>query len=179
MNLLAESRPEETEIKSEAAFQKLVASVSDLPAQPRTPRSFVDRGRFPEEAGHEETTREDTPSDDDEPDAEEGPFAFSAPTGTQPINIRRPTHTPSGSIASSINGDDAGMCISEASSSFGATAMDIDQVIGLCCTLGGPSPTFPDLLAAVGFSSVDLYDSKPDQSMEIHPSADSKCRALE
>ncbi|KAF8913061.1 hypothetical protein CPB84DRAFT_1760258 [Gymnopilus junonius] len=148
LNLLAESRPEDTEIKSEAAFQKLVASVSELPLQPRTPRSFVDRGRYPEEVGQEETTREETPSDD-EPETEEGPFAFSAPSGTQPINIRRLTHTPSGSIAGSVNGDDTGMSISETSSSFGATAMDVDQPLG--------SP----LLTSIGANSINQWRYTP------------------
>ncbi|KAF9566118.1 hypothetical protein CPC08DRAFT_658277, partial [Agrocybe pediades] len=129
LNLLSESRPEEVEIKSEAAFQKLVASVSDLPVQPRTPRTFADRGRYPEEAGHEEQVREDTPSDD-EAEADEGPFAFSAPTGTQPINIIRKSHTPAGSMSGSINGEDAGMSISETSSSFGTVAMDVDIPMG-------------------------------------------------
>ncbi|KAH9486554.1 hypothetical protein JR316_0000619 [Psilocybe cubensis] len=124
LNLLAESRPEEIEIKSEAAFQKLVASVSELPAQPRTPRALADRGRYPEEAVHEEVTREETPSDD-ELELDEGPFAFSTPSGTQPINIMKP-RTPGGSISGSINGDELGMSISETSSSLGAAAMDID-----------------------------------------------------
>ena len=135
MTLLAqEARPEEAEFKSEAAFQRLVASVSDLPIQPRTPRP-VDRGRYPEEAGkEEEATREDSPSDDEQEKTEEVPFAFNPHvTTTQPINIQRPssrTITPAGSIAGSIagsvNGDDAGMSISETSSSFGA-AMDVDM----------------------------------------------------
>ena len=125
LNLLAESRPEDAEVKSEAAFQRLVASVSELPAAPRTPRTFTDRGRYPEEAGQEENTREDSPSDDEEPEAEEGTFAFSAPppSATQPINIMKPR-----TRAGSINGDDAGMSISETSSSFGAIVMDVDGV---------------------------------------------------
>lgn len=104
----------------------MVASVSDLP---RTPRPLTDRGRYPEEAPPEEVTREDSPSDD-ELEADEEPFSFVAPvaTGTQPISIKRPrTHTPAGSITSSINGDDNGMSISETSSSFGG-GMDIDAV---------------------------------------------------
>jgi hypothetical protein len=128
---LAESRPEDAEVKSEAAFQKMVASVSELPAQPRTPRALADRGRYPEEAAPEEIAREETPSDDEQ-EVEEGPFTFSTPattTGTQPIAIKRPrTHTPAGSITSSINGDDNGMSISETSSSWGGAAMDIDAV---------------------------------------------------
>lgn len=128
---MAESRPEEAEVKSEAAFQKLVASVSEVPLQPRTPRALADRGRYPEEASSEEVTREETPSDDElEPSNDGGPFSFSAPppTGTQPIAIKKRTHTPAGSIAGSINGDEPGMSISETSSSFGGAAMDIDAV---------------------------------------------------
>ncbi|KAG2045065.1 hypothetical protein BDR03DRAFT_1022561 [Suillus americanus] len=49
LNLLAEPRPEEDELQSEAAFQRLLASYSDLPSQPRTPRAPSDRGRYPEE----------------------------------------------------------------------------------------------------------------------------------
>lgn len=134
MTLLAqESRPEDAEAKSEAAFQRLAASISELPLQPRTPRAPIDRGRYPEEAGQEEeVTREDSPSDDDEPEVtEEGSLALNfTPTGTQPINIQRPasrTTTPAASVAGSINGDDTGMSISETSSNFG-TAMDIDMV---------------------------------------------------
>lgn len=103
-----------------------MASCSELPAQPRTPRTFTDRGRYPEEAVREETTQEESPSDD-ESETEEGQFAFSALSGTQPINIQK-GHTPSGSIAGSFNGDDLNMSISETSSSFGAAAMDIDMV---------------------------------------------------
>ncbi len=130
MTLLAqEARPEDAEVKSEAAFQRLVSSVSDLPSQPRTPRAFPDRGRYPEEASREEVTREETPSDDDEraPEVPTNP----PPSGTQPINIMRKsssrTITPAGSVAGSVYGDDAGMSISETSSSFGA-AMDVDMV---------------------------------------------------
>ena len=97
-----------------------------MPAQPRTPRTFTDRGRYPEEAVREENTQEESPSDD-ESDTEEGQFAFCAISDTQPINIRKPL-TPAGSIAGSFNGDDLNMSISETSSSFGAAAMDIDIV---------------------------------------------------
>jgi len=106
-----------------------VASVSELPAAPRTPRTFADRGRYPEEAGQEENTREDSPSDDDGPEVEEStlPLSTFPPSGTQPINIMKP-RTPAGGTAGNINGDDAGMSISETSSSFGAIAMDVDGV---------------------------------------------------
>lgn len=122
MNLLAESRPEENEVKSEAAFQRLISSSTGLPTQPRTPRVAADRGRYPEEAGQEEEPqREDTPSDDED-EADDAPFAFSAPGGSQPISIQKP-RTPVGSS----NGDDIYMSISE-SSSFGTVAMDVDLV---------------------------------------------------
>lgn len=122
MNLLAESRPEENEVKSEAAFQRLISSSTGLPTQPRTPRVAADRGRYPEEAGQEEEPqRDDTPSDDED-EADDAPFAFSASGGSQPISIQKP-RTPVGSS----NGDDLYMSISE-SSSFGTVAMDVDLV---------------------------------------------------
>jgi hypothetical protein len=122
MNLLAESKPEENEVKSEAAFQRLISSSTGLPTQPRTPRVAPDRGRYPEEAGQdEEPQREDTPSDDDD-ETDDAPFAFSASGGSQPISIQNP-RTPAGSS----NGDDLYMSISE-SSSFGTVAMDVDLV---------------------------------------------------
>jgi hypothetical protein len=120
LNLLAESRPEEAEVKSEAAFQRLITSCSDLPLQPRTPRTATDRGRYPEEAVHEETQREDTPSDDEEGDGTEEPFAFSASGGSEPINIQKPL-TPAGSV----NGDGMIMSVSETSSDY---AMEVDMV---------------------------------------------------
>lgn len=111
-------------MKSEAAFQRLLHSSSEVP---RTPRPFIDRGRYPEEAGREEETqREGTPSDD-ELEIDDVPFAYKAPNATQPINIRG-MKTPSGSIAGSVNGDDTNMQAETPSSSYGATAMDIDMV---------------------------------------------------
>lgn len=146
-----------------------MASVSELPAQPRTPRTLADRGRYPEEAGHEEITREDT-SDDDEPEAaEDATFAFTAPTGTQPINIRK-THTPSGSITGSINGDDAGMSISETSSSFGATAMDIDAV-GVSIMFWEFMSRLTQSYLAFGFTVVTLSN----EPLAIHSSPNNQC----
>ncbi|CAL1694146.1 unnamed protein product [Somion occarium] len=123
LTLLAESRPEENEVKSEAQFQRLVASVSDigLPGQPRTPRAASDRGRYPEEVDTEEPHREDTPSDEEDDEYEKhaaasdtgAPFAFAA---SEPINIVKPI-TP----AQSVNGDDF------AESPGGAAMMDIDM----------------------------------------------------
>ncbi|KAG5647541.1 hypothetical protein DXG03_008894 [Asterophora parasitica] len=120
LNLLAESRPEENEVKSEAAFQRLITSCSDLPIPPRTPRVTADRGRYPEEAGREEFQREDTPSDDEE-QVVDIPSAFSSLGGSEPIAIKKPP-TPAGSL----NGDDLSMMSTSESSSFGAAAMDVD-----------------------------------------------------
>ncbi|KAJ7596785.1 hypothetical protein C8J56DRAFT_1000905 [Mycena floridula] len=121
--LLAESRPVENEVKSEAAFQRLIAG-SDLPTFPRTPRApSVDRGRYPEEVD-DEFQREDTPSDDGNGD-EGGPFAFYAlSSGSEPINITKP-NTPAGSV----NGDDSGMFGSEHASSS-SMSMDVDTPSG-------------------------------------------------
>jgi hypothetical protein len=83
--------------------------------QPRTPRATSDRGRYPEEAGHEESQREDTPSDDD--GHESSTFAFLQ--SSEPINIVKPC-TP----ANSVNGDEMNMLISESPGG----PMDVDIV---------------------------------------------------
>lgn len=116
LTLLSESHPEDAEVKSEAQFQRFVASCSDLPLQPRTPRAPSDRGRYPEEADTDEPQREDTPSDDeDDLEAKESTtFAF---TPSEPINIVKPV-TP----AHSVIGDDFSV------ESPGGVAMDIDFV---------------------------------------------------
>ncbi|KAF8342842.1 uncharacterized protein EI90DRAFT_794953 [Cantharellus anzutake] len=68
LTLLSESKPVEEELRSEASFQRLLASHADLPIPfyPRTPRSA--RGRFPESASFEDDDEEHTPSEDDESD---------------------------------------------------------------------------------------------------------------
>ncbi|KAF8846182.1 hypothetical protein BDN67DRAFT_891078 [Paxillus ammoniavirescens] len=114
LNLLAESRPEENEVKSEAAFQRLIASCSDLPIQPRTPRAPSDRGRYPEEVCDEEVQREDTPSDDDDDDVE-GIFAFDPQSDMSTTKPCTPAH--------SMNGDDPSMSIM---GSPMTVAMDVD-----------------------------------------------------
>lgn len=121
MNLVRESsRPDENEVKSEAQFQRLVASFSELPTQPRTPRASSDRGRYPEEASEDRDLQPcDTPSDDSDYDEPDGiPFAFATSTH-EPITIR--TRTPAASVSGSLCGDD--LCVD----SPGA-AMDIDMV---------------------------------------------------
>jgi hypothetical protein len=125
LNLVQESsRPDENEVKSEAQFQRLVASFSELPMQPRTTRVPSDRGRYPEEVSEGRGTgRCQTPSDDSDYDEADGiPFAFPQTT-QEPITIR--TRTPAASVSGSLCGDD--MIYAD---SPGA-AMDIDAV-GVC-----------------------------------------------
>lgn len=121
LTLLAESKPEESEVKSEAQFQKFVASFS---THPGTPRALQDRGRYPDEAGDDEPARDDPESSDDEGDpGTAAPFSYTQPS-TEPITIPKSV-TP----APSINGDDFGL-----SESPGTNAMDIDTV-RLACRL--------------------------------------------
>ncbi|PIL31424.1 hypothetical protein GSI_06125 [Ganoderma sinense ZZ0214-1] len=112
LSLVAESHMQDNEVKSEAQFQRMLASFSDSPTHPRTPRAASDRGRYPEEAGGDEPQRESTPSDDEDLD-DNIPFALtesSAPT--KPV-------TP----AQSVNGDELSML----ESPIGGVAMDIDM----------------------------------------------------
>jgi hypothetical protein len=115
----------ENEAQSEAAFQKLLASGAELPIPP-TPRVPSDRGRYPEEAGPEDT-REETPSDDDDIEpSDAGPFAFLPHSGSSSdlMSSTKPS-TPAGSI----NGDDHYMLglDSPGGGSF-AAAMDVDMI---------------------------------------------------
>ncbi|KAL0578464.1 hypothetical protein V5O48_003513 [Marasmius crinis-equi] len=114
----SESRPVEDEVKSEAAFQRLLASGAELPLHPRTPRTASDKGRYPEEAGNDSQT-EDAQSDD-----EDDCLPSYASSVSEPISIPK-RHTPT----NSVNGDDFNtMCISE-SPSFSSMSMDIDMVL--------------------------------------------------
>ncbi|KAI5121142.1 hypothetical protein M0805_007140 [Coniferiporia weirii] len=97
LTLRSEARPEDSEVKSEAQFQRLLASFSDLPpglGYGRSARAASDRGRYPEEAGgDEEFQREETPSDE-ENDGETLPptlFGHKAHGGSEPINITKPS----------------------------------------------------------------------------------------
>ncbi|RDX51865.1 hypothetical protein OH76DRAFT_224771 [Lentinus brumalis] len=110
--LVSESHTQENEVRSEAQFQRMLASFSDSPTNPRTPRGASDRGRYPEEAGHDEPQREATPSDDEELD-DSVPFAYAeSAAATKPV-------TP----AQSINGDELSMLDSPL-----GVAMDVDMV---------------------------------------------------
>jgi hypothetical protein len=124
LNIVRESsRPDENEVKSEAQFQRLVASFSELPMQPRTPRATSDRGRYPEEVSEDrDVPRCQTPSDDsdyEDADTSTIPFPFAPPT-QEPITIR--TRTPVASVSGSLCGDDI------IADSPGGAAMDVDMV---------------------------------------------------
>ncbi|KAH9937376.1 uncharacterized protein B0H18DRAFT_1113221 [Fomitopsis serialis] len=109
-SLVSESRPEDDEMRSEAQFQRLVASFCELPSPHRVQRPPSDRGRYPEEADVEEPRRPDTPSDDGELE-DSVPFSF-----VDPIAISKSV-TP----AASVNGEDMSMLDSP-----GGAAMDVD-----------------------------------------------------
>ena len=116
--LVAESHMQDNEFKSEAQFQRMLASFSDSPTHPRTPRAPSDRGRYPEEAGVDEPQRDSEPSDDEElDDAVAFSYGESAPA-TKPVT---PAH--------SVNGDELSMSMLE--SPIGGVAMDVDMV--RCC----------------------------------------------
>lgn len=157
LTLLSESNPEENEVKSEAQFQKFVASFSN---HPRTPRALLDRGRYPEEAGgDDEFTREDSPSDDEDDPGTAGPFSYSN-TGSEPVNIPSST-TP----AHSVNGDDFGL-----SESPSNNAMDIDTVsFARCIIVRDVSDIFEATLLDMWFAQADF--------MALHPSPhlDERC----
>ncbi|KAH8119907.1 hypothetical protein DFH11DRAFT_15858 [Phellopilus nigrolimitatus] len=98
ISLRAEAHPEDSEVKSEAQFQRLLASFSGLPpglGHGRSARAASDRGRYPEEAGgDDEFQREDTPSDDGEDEDETSSltlFSNKGSNGSDPINITKPS----------------------------------------------------------------------------------------
>lgn len=162
LNLLhEESRPEESEVKSEAAFQRLIASGVDLPMQPRTPRAASDRGRYPEEAGHDETQREDTPSDDDV--HEECAFAF------MPNNDVNKPQTPAGSMNGSVNCDEMNMFVAE---SQGITFMDVDMV-GSLVAFSKNSNVHCDIAP-----SFTITIEPSNLAVEIHTTAHNQCRPV-
>ena len=148
LTLLSESNPEENEVKSEAQFQKFVSSFSN---HPRTPRALLDRGRYPEEAGDEDFTREDSPSDDEDDPGTAGPFSYPN-IGSEPVNIPNST-TP----AHSVNGDDFGL-----SESPSYNAMDIDTVsLARCIVVRDASDTFEATLFDMWLAQADLLALYP------------------
>ena len=108
---------QDNEVKSEAQFQRMLASFSDSPTHPRTPRAASDRGRYPEEAGGDEPQRESTPSDDEDLDDNVSFALTDSGAPTKPV-------TP----AQSVNGDELSML----ESPIGGVAMDVDMVRWLC-----------------------------------------------
>lgn len=118
LNLLSESRPEENELKSEAQFQRLLASYAGNPLTPKTPRAPSDRGRYPEEAGDDDDVAVQSEDDDDE--LRES-LAFEYSTTTEAINI-----SGRGTPAQSINGDDPYLW--NPGSPVGSSYMDVDPV---------------------------------------------------
>lgn len=129
--------------------------------QPRTPRAASDRGRYPEEAGHDETPREDTPSDDDA--HEECAFAFMS------NNDAIKPHTPGGSVNGGVNCDEMNMLVTE---SPGIPLMDVDMV--------GPPATFSENsnIHCDIASSFTIAIEPSHFAMEIHTTAHDECRPV-
>ena len=119
LSLLSESRPEDNEVKSEAQFQRLLASYTGNPLTPKTPRAPSDRGRYPEEAGEEEDVAVQSDDDDDDELCQGSVFDYN--TTTEAINISR-----RGTPAQSNNGDDPYMW--NPGSPVGSSYMDVDPV---------------------------------------------------
>lgn len=117
LSLLSESRPDENEVKSEAQFQRLLASYTGNPLTPKTPRAPSDRGRYPEEAGDDEEVV--VQSDDDDEFCEGSVVDYNATT--EAINISR-----KGTPAQSISGDD--LYSWNPGSPVGSSYMDVDPV---------------------------------------------------
>jgi hypothetical protein len=112
---MQEARPEEDELRSEAQFQRLLASTYDQPNSPYfSPKAPSDRGRYPEEADTVDAQRESTPSDGD---ADDHPYPF----GSYDSIVVSKTSTP----AASVNGDEMPMSVME---SPGLPHMEIDMV---------------------------------------------------
>lgn len=149
LNLLSESRPEENEVKSEAAFQRLLASL-----QPRTPRAPTDRGRYPEEVGDEEVHGEGSPSDDD--DDVDAIFVLD-PQGD---HMAAKPCTPS----QSVNGDEPSTSVM---GSPMVMAMDVDAVGPVSLVLLHMKLTF---FLAVGIAIDNLNPSL--SAVAIHTSSD-------
>ncbi|KAF9786824.1 hypothetical protein BJ322DRAFT_678679 [Thelephora terrestris] len=127
LSLLSESRPDENELKSEAQFQRLLASYAGNPLTPKTPRAPSDRGKYPEEAGDEEEVA--VQSDDDDELCDGSMFGYGTTT-TEAINISR-----RGTPAQSLNGDD--IYSWNPGSPAGSSYMDVDPVF----SFGSPGVT--------------------------------------
>ncbi|KAI6118964.1 hypothetical protein EV401DRAFT_2178489 [Pisolithus croceorrhizus] len=164
LNILAEStRPEDDEVKSEAAFQRLIASYSELPVQPRTPRAPSNKGRYPEEAVDEDFPREDTPSDEDDVDAI---FAFDPPSEPATTKPCTPAH--------SVNGDDPA---TYAIGSPMVVAMDVDLPLTSPLVTSTPSSVQWRYTPPPTASAVRSNKRKFDDRYDPYPTA-AKRRAV-
>ncbi|TFY64295.1 hypothetical protein EVJ58_g2729 [Rhodofomes roseus] len=153
-SLLSESRPEEDDVRSEAQFQRLVASFCELPSPHRVQRPPSDRGRYPEEADVEEPQREDTPSDDDGELDDSVPFSF-----VEPIAISKSV-TP----AASVNGEDM-------LESPGGAAMDVDVPSSL---VGSPAASSWRYTPPPTSSAVRTNKRKMDDRYDPYPTANKR-----
>ncbi|KIJ65027.1 hypothetical protein HYDPIDRAFT_88859 [Hydnomerulius pinastri MD-312] len=165
LNLLAESRPDENEVKSEAAFQRLLASCSELPTQPRTPRAPSDRGRYPEEVPDDEVHGGSTPSDDDDDDVE-AIFAFD-PQGD--MSTAKPC-TP----AQSVYGDELSLSIM---GSPMVMAMDVDAPLASPSITSTPASVQWRYTPPPTTSAVRSNKRKLDDRYDPYPTA-AKRRAV-
>jgi len=169
LSLLSESRPEENELKSEAQFQRLLASYTGNPLTPKTPRAPSDRGRYPEEAGDEDEVAVQSEDDDDEL-GEGSVFDYTATTEAISISRR-------GTPAQSLNGDDPYSW--NPGSPVGSSYMDVDPVsvlfsLSICAYIDAFIPS--------GF--LLWFPFKHDaefwtQLVEIHSSINFECRPVE
>ena len=169
LSLLSESRPEENELKSEAQFQRLLASYTGNPLTPKTPRAPSDRGRYPEEAGDDEEAAVQSEDDDDEL-GEGSVFDYNATT--EAINISR-----RGTPAQSMNGDDPYLW--NPGSPVGSSYMDVDPVsalfsLSICASADSPLPP-PGFLLRLSGHDTGLRTPL----VEIHSSLNFERRAIE
>lgn len=167
LSLLSESRPEENELKSEAQFQRLVASVAGNPLTPKTPRAPSDRGKYPEEAGDDEEIA--VQSDDDDELCEGSVFDYNATTEATNLSRR-------GTPARSINGDE--MYYWGPGSPVGSSYMDVDPVNHLprpsiCAYI---NPFYPSQVFSFGSPSV-TPNSGPSSWRYTPPSTSSAVRS--
>ena len=167
LSLLSESRPEENEVKSEAQFQRLLASYTGNPLTPKTPRAPSDRGRYPEEAGDDEVAA--AQSDDDDELCEGSVFDYNATTEAISISRR-------GTPAQSINGED--MYSWNPGSPVGSSYMDVDPVsilfpLILCAYI---YPFLPPQVFSFG-SPIATPNSGPSSWRYTPPSTSSAVRS--
>jgi hypothetical protein len=124
LKLLSEASPQESEVDSEAKFQRFVAShASELPLNPRKPRQRQQRGRFPEEVvdDEDETRDEDDGSEDEEAGTEiesqditplteeviggrSSSSSFGSPAGSMDVDSLVMHYSPPVSVSSTPNG---------------------------------------------------------------------------